>query len=668
MKKLFQISITIFILSITITAFASQPGFADLNASMSKNKQYLIEMIPNPPGGLSRGKGTVYKFKDGKKGEILWSFNGYCGWSELSSTGEHIVTCNRKQYPRDRALVFYHRNKLLKQYLVRDLCKIRGDCRWSWDMGAVSFNGHDKSFRITTPRGFSADGLTYTVVTADLTVYEFDVTTGEIKRSYFDIASIADYANKFSISGLDGQTQSLGDLIRTGNRSIPILIKLLNDKDEDKRYFSAVALSAIKPKAEEAVPVLIDMLEYCFPELCPAIGNLIGRIGTPAVPMLIKLMNNENESEHARRASIVALGYIGPGAKKAVPALLKMIKDESGKFPHEAANALAKIEEPSVPTLINLLNDKNLYSKIGWPVIRALSMLGPDANEAAIALVNILKDESKTWYEIDEIINALAEGWLGKIATPALIQLYNDKNEKIEVRMRAAVALALIGPEEKKAIPALIKVLVLGSINGDSCPCDRYTRFAALALSNMGPNAKETVPTLLKFCIDKERRFEVREDVANALVLLEPNTAQKAISVLIKEIFDMGQSQFLGGYFEGMGPNAQEAAPTLIRWFYGNDDPEFRFEVALALTVIRPKIKEAIPILIKMFSDEVYFLAPFHTALTLGNMGPIAKEAVPAILKAMDERIISEAVAHWALKEIDPDRFKHLEYLHIKNH
>ncbi len=146
---------------------------------------------------------------------------------------------------------------------------------------------------------------------------------------------------------------------------------------------------------------------------------------------------------------------------------------------------------------------------------------------------------------------------VGQVFAADVGELINDLTDGNKfTRREAARSLALLGPEAKPAVPALVDAL-----DDDQ---DQVLFWAATALSNLGPDAHEATSELIKrFSNQGGRRYkdQARLRVATALARI----GAPAVPQLIKALGDdsravrSGAARVLGN----MGPTAREAVPAL---------------------------------------------------------------------------------------------------------
>jgi HEAT repeat protein len=116
------------------------------------------------------------------------------------------------------------------------------------------------------------------------------------------------------------------DEIYYEGKSTSAWIKMLRDRNPEKRRSAVVALGNIGPQSVKVVPALIRALE--------------------------------DEDKGVRVQAIIALAEIGPQAKDAVPALTAAVKDDDKWVSLHAVSALGKVgqgAQDAVPVLVAAL-------------------------------------------------------------------------------------------------------------------------------------------------------------------------------------------------------------------------------------------------------------------------------------------------------------------------
>jgi HEAT repeat protein len=153
---------------------------------------------------------------------------------------------------------------------------------------------------------------------------------------------------------------ALGSIGDTDLKVVDALSTTLREaKPLPVKISAAESLGRLGAPAKSAIPALCEMLllesseqeqfEYLRCVATWSIG-MMGREGRPAVPSLVKLINNRKESQRTRRSGIQALADIGPPAIEAVPFLQKLLGDDADRSLHDAArDALANIRPIDKP-------------------------------------------------------------------------------------------------------------------------------------------------------------------------------------------------------------------------------------------------------------------------------------------------------------------------------
>ena len=229
------------------------------------------------------------------------------------------------------------------------------------------------------------------------------------------------------------------------------------------------------------------------------------------------------------------------------PILIDALKGCSS--PKLAADELAMIGPSVLPLLLKALKDKD-------PRVRA---------GAAEAIGQMVKPPRMAAYPPDQpfgIRVGAAPATAAAIApaAPGLAEAIQDPDSS--VRNQAAIALALIAPNDKRVVPILVQLLE---------GADKPLREAALdALDGMGESAKDAVPAVERvLAADKDSRA-----AAQALHVLGSTAGAAACEPIAHAIAD-GKDNFVReSAVAAMGrlwPACPQTIPTLTGTFGGDD-------------------------------------------------------------------------------------------------
>ena len=133
-------------------------------------------------------------------------------------------------------------------------------------------------------------------------------------------------------------------LRKIGEPAVPALVELLQDSNPEIRRRAAGALLGMGPKAKGAVPALVEALENSDSELRQKAALILGQIGPAAKEAVPDLTEAlEDPEPRVRVAAATSLGWLG--AKEAVPALQTALKDTNKAVQKASREALRKIEK-----------------------------------------------------------------------------------------------------------------------------------------------------------------------------------------------------------------------------------------------------------------------------------------------------------------------------------
>ena len=161
--------------------------------------------------------------------------------------------------------------------------------------------------------------------------------------------------------------------VALGKRSLPFLISLLNDADEEVRTFSGVMLGTMQDNG--AVPSLIKALADPDMNVKHAAAEALGKIGDPrAVEPLIDALATDMWLQFP---AAIALGDIGDS--RAVGPLISLLEMPGVNVP--AIQALGKIAHPAALVTLSRLLDEEEPSLREWSLEAVAAILArwPDS-------------------------------------------------------------------------------------------------------------------------------------------------------------------------------------------------------------------------------------------------------------------------------------------------
>ncbi|MBN1169927.1 HEAT repeat domain-containing protein [Candidatus Micrarchaeota archaeon] len=294
-------------------------------------------------------------------------------------------------------------------------------------------------------------------------------------------------------------------LVRIGTPAIPTLIRTLNDSDLQVRVGAGIAIAEIMD-----LRGLGKALENTHLVVRKNAARALEKIGKKAVAILIDGLGHYDW--RVKMDSANTLAKIG---KDALPALMDALDDDDLGKRMYVIDSLIKMGNDGVAGLIKALNDKS-----GFLQTKAATALGNMGNRDSVPhLIAGLKHS-------DPSVRLGFALVLGKImdarAVHALTEALGD-NDSI-MRGRAAWALGKIG--DVSAVPALI-----GAINDR----DGHARLEiAASLGKIGDS--RAIPVLMNALNDEE--IIVRRAAALALGEMEDVNLEKVRAILMEFVAD----------------------------------------------------------------------------------------------------------------------------------
>jgi len=392
---------------------------------------------------------------------------------------------------------------------------------------------------------------------------------------------------------------ALHTLADMGDDAVPVLVESL--KEPKARYWAAVALAEIGPDAAPATEPLTALVANGEPEeRLQAILTLaaIGDRATPAVPAIIKALESDDSS--LRFAAAFALGQMRAAA--ADKPLEKTAADPDPFLAAVASWARARIHPDD-----NALRDE--------AVKRLRAGLTSDRAKVRVASASGLSDLAASLDQpakrqlADQFATLLADAdpAVGTSAGAALIRLGADAVDTLRRTLAAPTArnaaleiLAAIGPPAKPAAADMIALL--------ADPDEQTQSDAAVALAALGADAAKAVPALDKILADESAPAGSRYAAAYALGRIGA-PAQAAIGTLRRLIAAEDELLATVAVWAALKVVPQdkslvEAAMPKLRKALRGDRDLARLEAAVALGDIGPGAESAIPLLELVEEDD----------------------------------------------------------------
>lgn len=199
--------------------------------------------------------------------------------------------------------------------------------------------------------------------------------------------------------GLRGNfNESSADPIRQiGTNALPVLIEIL--RAHDTRFKQVLMAWAQK---QTLVHFHFRSADQRRPDAVRGYEAL-GSLASAQVPVLMDCLTND-PSPKVRIAAACALGYIGPEARVAGPALFFAAKDTDGSVRNDALWALSRIlpdDQLTIPVLIAGLFDTNPIARENAAI--GLAKYGQDAKAAVPALLGTLAINRSAGWALKQI-------------------------------------------------------------------------------------------------------------------------------------------------------------------------------------------------------------------------------------------------------------------------
>lgn len=344
-------------------------------------------------------------------------------------------------------------------------------------------------------------------------------------------------------------------------------------------------------------------------------------------------------------------------AKRVAPVILEGLKHTDTRVREHAA-ILASDMRLEAQQLIAELISLFLYEDnedIRDYVRRALEGFDEDARGAAPVLTRAMKEHKGNVAATRAAIALALIAPDDESPIPWLIEGVGRREEEAW----AAYALACYGPKAKSAVPVLFRLAQLQLKEDPSGLANNGRTGNTIGLlGHFGPEAADAVPMLAEM-LQADDSGSIGFCAAHALIKLGPaakgavpalNDLLKNEELLKSEEGNSAQRKRAIDVLGAIGPEAEAAVPVLMKIFAA--DASFSIDAGESLVKIGPGAKGAVPALVAVLKDEKAHESIINLAIEiLGAIGPAAKEALPSLLE-LREKTEYKVTAEMAIRRI----------------
>jgi HEAT repeat protein len=269
-------------------------------------------------------------------------------------------------------------------------------------------------------------------------------------------------------------------------------------------------LEALAYEIHVVVPFRLEqMLIHGDPKLRRQAARTLAAIGAnpfTAGARVDTVMRHLNDRDpEVVEALLLALTFIGPNAKQALPKVLETFKHEDPRVRRQAMVFFTRFlpeNKDLMPTIIAALDDPDVgidekkpgYGSVSMLALNALIRYGPDAEKTVPKLIQMVKDKKyNDFYEIS-ILNTLVRIKPDEPFTLNIARKWLRRQDSPEHILKGA-GLTPRRKDGKPAVPELIAALEIKPFADPNL--EQRIKLGLLeALQRIGPDAREALPVL----------------------------------------------------------------------------------------------------------------------------------------------------------------------------
>jgi HEAT repeat protein len=359
-----------------------------------------------------------------------------------------------------------------------------------------------------------------------------------------------------------------------------------------------------------------------------------------ALPRLFLLLHDPDEGVRIEAAR--TMGFLGPRASAAVPALIELLAG-GGQPALSAGEALRLIGPRALPALRKALTEDR-RPHVRFSVVQVLAQMEEEADPALPELWAAAKDENAQVQKAAlEAIRRRGSAETRRVKEGLLTLVRREEPEDVaelwEMLTNNSYPIILSAirrvTKSKTSDPMIVGELIhiLRDYHEQECVLRSE---AALALGGLGPNGRDAIPLLMQLSVNRtpsdlfDMSFPVRPE-KNAAYRLDPAAIAR---IGIPHV----------GLCALIALSEQAAYSADVRWLLlricadPTDIPGHRWIAAAGLRTVGPAQADLLPGIIKLAKDEnVPLVVRLNLIEAVGNMGPAAKEAAPLLRNMAEE-------------------------------
>jgi HEAT repeat protein/beta-lactamase regulating signal transducer with metallopeptidase domain len=207
------------------------------------------------------------------------------------------------------------------------------------------------------------------------------------------VPALIDYLKNPKSPSRGNAANALGAIGPAAKEAVPLLIEAVQEDDRAVSISAAWSLGKIGPAAKPAIPALLQALSDAEPivrlQAAAALWRIDHSLTATSVSALTEMLEQPPKGFEQTSFYIVkVLGEIGPPAKSALPAVVRIYEKAEDGARWNAATALCRIDPQRIATLlphfIQALNDSTHLHRSA--VANGLGEIGELANAAVPAL------------------------------------------------------------------------------------------------------------------------------------------------------------------------------------------------------------------------------------------------------------------------------------------